>query len=73
MNSQQTKVHDQMTTQVNSTKHLEELTWLLKLFPLPTKKHQKSAPKLILQGLHHSDTKIRQRYNKKKNITDQYH
>ena len=44
MNSQQTKVHNQMTTQVNSTKHLEELTWLLlKLFP------PKKAPKKCFQ------------------------
>ena len=71
-----------MTTQVNSTEDLEELTWLLlklfqkniprKIIP-PPKKHPRSTSKLILQGLHHSDTKIRQRYCKKKKITSQYH
>ena len=58
--SQQTKIQDQMASQVNSTTCLENTlaSILLKLF-------QKIAEESLLWGQYYPDTKTRQRYHKK--------
>ena len=72
---QQTKVQDQMASQVNSIKHLEEANTCTSQ-NLPKNCRGRNTPKLILQGQHHPDTKSRQRYHMKRklkaNITDEH-
>ena len=50
----------------------EDLTCILSNY---SKKYirGRNASELILPGQHHTDSKIRQRYNKKKKIRGQYH
>ena len=69
-----TKVQDQMASQVNSIKHLEDLMPILLNYFKDFR--GRNTSKLILQGHCHSDTKTRQRQHKNRkvqaNITDEH-
>ena len=64
------KVQDMMASQANSVTFKEELTLIL--LKLLQNTEETGMPQLILQGLHHLDTKTRQIPQKEK-ITGQYH
>ena len=71
---QQTKAQDQLTSQVNSIKHLRANTYPSQTFPKYSR--GRNTPQLILRGHHHPDTKTRQRCHKERkllaNISDEH-
>ena len=71
----QTKVQDQMASQVNSS-NIWRTANTHPSQTLPKNCRGRNTPKLILGGHHHPDTKTRQSYYKKRklqtNITDEY-
>ena len=74
-NSQKTKVQGQMASQINSIKH-SEMSYIYPSQTLSKSWKGRNNFKLILQGHHHSDTKIRKRHHKKRklqaNITNKH-
>ena len=62
----ETKVQDQVTSQMNSTKHLER-SWPLSFWNYFKKCRGRNTSEFTLQSQNHHDIKTRQRYHKKEN------